>query len=267
MPYAHFGSVRRGFVGVFGRSWLSGPPSLCRANRSAYVILPSCELVQEGYIPSGAGPGSLNCGILMNKCFLSLTAIFMLGVSAYCVAVCGADVAAGPSSARAAEAATVTARGWLIESVRAIKRSIVTEVFPDFQGGKRGQDRKATRQATKGQFIIIEVRSRWATTEAPDAQLWTGKPDATLVDGNGVEYPAEHWLVRKGGDYITPTMTIPANSKGKGDTVPRTSRMLVYFDVPANLPAPVSIRVAANAPLLTVIEGTDLPEADSDILR
>lgn len=203
----------------------------------------------------------------MNKCLLSLTTLLVIGASGYRVAVRGAEVVADQSAARAAAVAAVTARGWLIESVRAIKRPVVSEVYPDFQNGKRGTDRKVTRQAVKGQFIIIEVRSRWATTEAPDTQLWAGKPDATLVDANGVEYPAEHWLVRKGGDYITPTMTIAANSKGKGNEVPRTSRMLVYFDVPSNLPAPVSIRVAANARLLTVIDGTDLPEADSDILR
>jgi hypothetical protein len=169
------------------------------------------------------------------------------------------DVRTPESLATIVPVKRVVLRGWEIESVRAIKRPLLTQVFPDYQGGQRRGDRQLDLAAKKGAFLVVEVRVKWATDQPPTEPLWEGKPDAVLVDQQGVESPVEDVVIRKGNVFYVAGMV---TGRGPSEERPRPrkqSRILLSFDVDA-LSGSFWFQPSPNGPRLQVDNVPDLPE-------
>ena len=154
----------------------------------------------------------------------------------------------------------VVVRGWQVMSLTAIKRSAVTEIFPEYQNKKPAGNQSAAVNPVKGQFVVILVKSQAAPDLSLNQPLWVGKPDVTLVDDVGLEYPAQGRLVQQNGDYVQPGMIVGRN-RLRG---PRgTDTSIIYFDVPTSSQN-YWLRFSEGGPLLPVGQSTTLPAVVTD---
>ena len=154
----------------------------------------------------------------------------------------------------------VVVRGWEIQSILAIKRPSVSELLPVYQQRRRVADEQRVLGSKKGGFLIVQVQCAWATLQPPSEPLWIGRPDVTLVAGDGQEYPAIDALARRAAAYIAPGMLVNPAREDRRTFPPKRSRLLVYFDVPAGARS-FSLRFHDGGPVVPVQQLIDLPDA------
>lgn len=158
--------------------------------------------------------------------------------------------------------ARIVVRGWEVQAAFAIKRNSLTRVLPDYRQRKLVGNVRSTVQPRNGEFLVVLVQTRWATTQIPNAPLFSGKPSVTLVDESGVEYPAIDSLSLQAGEFVTRGMGAGAQRPNRNERVGRTGQALIYFDVP-NAAGQYSLRVAKEAPLLPVTRVINLPQLET----
>ncbi len=154
----------------------------------------------------------------------------------------------------------VVVRGWQIVSLTAIKRNSITDIFPAYQNQKPVGNQSESKAPRKGKFVVILVQSQSATQLPLNEPLWVGRPDVTLVDDVGLEYPALGRLIQQGGDYVETGM-ITGRNRVRGPRFTDTS--LVYFDVPPNVQN-FWLRFPGATALLAVGQATNLPAITTD---
>lgn len=156
------------------------------------------------------------------------------------------------------DSAAPVVRGWEIESVVAVKRPILTQLAPGYQGRRPAADEKQTIEARRGGFLIVQVQCKWASLQPPNEPLWVGRPDVVLVDDQGQEYPAVDALTRRGGEFVTVGMVAnPARRVLKTERS-RSYRLLAYFDVP-NSARSFRLRFPDDGPVIPVQQLGNLP--------
>ena len=149
----------------------------------------------------------------------------------------------------------VVVRGWQVMSLTAIKRNAVTEISPEYQNKRSVGNQSAAVNPVKGQFVVILVKSQASPGLTLQQPLWVGRPDVTLVDDVGLEYPAQGRLIQQNGDYVLPGMIVGRN-RLRG---PRnTDTSIIYFDVPTSAQN-YWLRFSAGGPLLPVGQAANLP--------
>lgn len=134
-------------------------------------------------------------------------------------------------------------RGWQIESVVAVQSDRFTRLASeDVSAGIRGQIVRPRR----GVFVMVQVSCKWVTSDPPSESLWTGKPDAVLVDQNRREYSALCVVQQFGSEFAARGMApLPAR-------IPSTTlTQIACFDLPTNA-SELSIRLTSGGDLAPV---------------
>ena len=175
----------------------------------------------------------------------------------------GAGTLAPGATKSAPASSRVLVRGWEVQSALAIKRATISRSLPEYRQRKRVGSLTTEEAAKKGEFLVVLVQSRWATPQAPNDVLWTGKPDVTLVNDLGAEYPAVDILGWQAGSYVGRGMGSKARRGQAKQTVARTSQALMYFDVPNSSGRTFSLRFAGVGASLPVTRVLDLPQLDN----
>ena len=155
-------------------------------------------------------------------------------------------------------ASRVIIRGWEVQSVSGVTLPALTELDPEYSQGHRAGNARKAAQPSKGKFLVVAVKCGWATGQPPNEPLWVGKPDLTLVDDIGFEYPAVDAVAKNGTDYVPTGLVVSAKHERRGSVQGRTSVNLVYFDVPTTSAA-YWVRFNEAGPSIAVVSVLGLP--------
>lgn len=165
------------------------------------------------------------------------------------------------------KAARVILRGWEVQNASAIKRATLARLLPDYRQRKLvGNVRTDLRPKNGGEYLVVLVQSKWATSQMPNEPLFVGKPDVTLVDENGAEYPAVDSLSPQGGDFVTRGMSGGVRRGEARQRVGRNNQALIYFEVPASSRT-FALRFGKSEASLPVNRVVTLPQLDLGSLQ
>jgi hypothetical protein len=171
----------------------------------------------------------------------------------------GAPITALPKAAHPKTAARIVVRGWEIQSVTAIRRPAVTNLLSRPQNGRTNGARAESVGAKRGDFLIVEVQCAWGTLDPLHDPLWVGRPDVTLIDDRGTEYPVYSTLTRESGEYVLHGMFSARRPKARGELAPQSTGILLCFDVPRDARS-FWLRFSHGGPHLEVMEQNDLSD-------
>jgi hypothetical protein len=175
--------------------------------------------------------------------------------------------ARSPAERGANSSIGLVVRGWEIQSVLAIRQPAVADIIPAYDAQKRPTGNlTASLRTARGGFLIVQVQCTWGTLDPPHVGPWVGRPDVTLVDETGTEYPVLDTLSRQAGQLITHGMLSAHRHKVPGAVADQTIRVLLYFDVPASSKS-FWLRFPRSGSSLVVTQVAELPDSNSDIVN